>query len=531
MGDIKDLIETLLKDPKLGEGKISGSKLYHDEPILKTAAQMKEFTPPIFREMRKLAGEYADSYYSYCSPGELFYRQGKLMEDFEDDFDYHGQFIRYFPTYQGMNDFQLRGYFSWRTKARRGEIRETSLSFVFVYFYELIHQIGVSTVREGFDAIQRLWTAYREIDKSIDRYARLWLKDYVVYYGLEKELFEQVSDWDTDSLLQVLDRPEEYDEDRLFPAIEALSTYHFQRSRFYREYPEDVKAVVCRVFLKLSEYYEKHRKRSLCEKLFGRGGSYPYLMFQSAVFYDRMRYQSYEYRISDLREFSCKNGKWRYRTAFAGGGASKELGALLRTIDAMMREAYQFSSPLKAQSATKLLTGMIEKEIEGVLEEKSRNALPKVEIDLSRLQGIRQAAQLTQEKLLTEEEKELPSEERASQEKSGSLEAARPRSEKPEGLKDVKQYSFLEKPVEKAENLPEEPSDLDPVETELLSLLLKGESVSQLLRRERVMLSVLADGINEKLFDRFGDTVLVFDGEEVRLVEDYQEELKGMVEG
>ena len=34
------------------------------------------------------------------------------MEDFEDDFDYRGEFVRYFPTYQAMNDAQLRGYFS-----------------------------------------------------------------------------------------------------------------------------------------------------------------------------------------------------------------------------------------------------------------------------------------------------------------------------------------------------------------------------------------------------------------------------------
>ena len=56
----------------------------------------------------------------------------KGMEDFEDDFDYHGTFIRYFPNYQAMNDLQLRGYFSWRTKVRRGEVGRTSLSFAFV---------------------------------------------------------------------------------------------------------------------------------------------------------------------------------------------------------------------------------------------------------------------------------------------------------------------------------------------------------------------------------------------------------------
>ena len=58
----------------------------------------------------------------------IFCKQGKFMEDFEDDFDYRGEFVRYFPTYQAMNDAQLRGYFSWRTRIRRGEINRTSLS-------------------------------------------------------------------------------------------------------------------------------------------------------------------------------------------------------------------------------------------------------------------------------------------------------------------------------------------------------------------------------------------------------------------
>lgn len=533
MGDIKDLIETVLGDQKLREGKVFGAGLYRDEPILKTAAQMKEFTPPIFREMRKLAGEYADSYYSYCSPGELFYRQGKLMESFEDDFDYHGQFVRYFPTYQAMNDFQLRGYFSWRTKARRGEIRETSLSFVFVYFYELLNGIGVSTAREGFDAIQSFWTAYREIDKSIDRYARLWIRDYVVYYGLERELLEEISQWGSDRLIQVLDRPAEADEDTLFSAVEALSTYRFDRSRFYRKYPEEVKTVVCGVLRKLTEYYEKHRKRSLCEKLFGRGGSYPYLMFQSAVFFDRMQYQSYEYQVSGLRKFTCRNGKWRCQSAFSGAGPSKELGALLKTIEAMLREAYEFPSPLKPAISTKLVLEMIEKEIEKLLEEKRRYVppvLPKVEIDLSRLEGIREAALLTQEKLLTEEE-QFSEKKEVFREETAAQQGLEPRRAGLVAESYVKEYQFTEKVNESAENALEDSGLLSPVEKEFLSLLLKGESVSPLLKREKLMLSLLADQINEKLFDHFGDTVLIFDGEEAALIEDYEEELKGMVEG
>ena len=36
------------------------------------------------------------------------------------------------------------------------------------------------------------------------------------------------------------------------------------------------------------------------------------------------------------------------------------------------------------------------------------------------------------------------------------------------------------------------------------------------------------DEINERLFDDFGDTVIIFDGDTPEIIEDYKEELKGM---
>ena len=43
------------------------------------------------------------------------------------------------------------------------------------------------------------------------------------------------------------------------------------------------------------------------------------------------------------------------------------------------------------------------------------------------------------------------------------------------------------------------------------------------------MLSVIVDCVNEKLFDLFGDTVIDFNGDVPELIEDYIEELKGII--
>ena len=68
---------------------------------------------------------------------------------------------------------------------------------------------------------------------------------------------------------------------------------------------------------------------------------------------------------------------------------------------------------------------------------------------------------------------------------------------------------------------------LEEGERRLLHALLYGGDLSW-VRKEGLLLSVLVDGINETLFDRFGDTVLQFDTEP-ELIEDYAEELKEMV--
>ena len=156
--------------------------------------------------------------------------------------------------------------------------------------------------------------------------------------------------------------------------------------------------------------------------------------------------------------------------------------------------------------------------------------MPKVEIDLSRLEGIREAALLTQEKLLTEEE-QFSEKKEVFREETAAQQGLEPRRAGLVAESYVKEYQLTEKVNESAENALEDSGLLSPVEKEFLSLLLKGESVSPLLKREKLMLSLLADQINEKLFDHFGDTVLIFDGEEATLIEDYEEELKGMVEG
>ena len=90
----------------------------------------------------------------------IFVKQAMLLANYEDDFVYEKPVFCYYPTYQSLTDEELRGYFSWRTKLRRGEVQKASLSYAFLYIYELLNQIGVAAPMDGYRKLKDFQSAY-----------------------------------------------------------------------------------------------------------------------------------------------------------------------------------------------------------------------------------------------------------------------------------------------------------------------------------------------------------------------------------
>lgn len=485
MADIREIIHTIMSDPKIAASGNFSPRVYHDEPILIPARQMERFTPPQIREMRKLAKTNG-------SDAKVFYEQGRFMESFDDDFSYAGEYVQYFPTYQAMTDAQLRGYFSWRSGLRRGTVERTSLSFAFVHIYELLNGIGVDTPEDGFHALKDFWTAYREFDSRIDSYVAVWLKDYVIYHNLDNALLAGLPDIDADAAVDVLLDYASHSADEVFAALDSLSSYDLANSKFRKLYPDDVAAVVCRVFAAVSEYYNKNPRQSAREKLFGRMCVNPYAMFKSAVFYPRVRQEDRVHAVGPWHKYICKDGVWSCERFVWYGRNNKRIGALLKTVDYLMRRRYGYKSTLQPGKTNKILTGKIEKIIAQYEQDKRDNAPREIAIDVSRLHAIRAAARITQEKLLIEEEEPEP----------------------------------IAPPVE--ETAARNGFGLADHERRLLIRLAHGVDDGEPAAPRGVMLSVLVDRINEKLFDVFNDTVIADAGDGPELIEDYREEVKGM---
>ena len=467
--------------------------VFKDEAIRPRSNQPSPKLPSVIRTARSL--ETGMSIFSQ-SREALFLKQAKLLANYEDTYEFHGEVVRYFPTYQSLTDPELRGYFAWRTGVRQGDIQKTSLSFAFLYIYELLNQAGVDDPMEGYRKLSHFWTAYAQLDDRITPYLCKWLPDYVVYYDLDAGLLASTPQVIFDRSLAVLEQIQTQDDAKVMDAVKNLAPGWLNRSKFYGANQEDFDTVILRVLRRVARHYDTKCKKGFVEQYFGSPGLYTVNIFDNAVFCNPLKRRDFEYTVDDRCVYRCKNGLWSVHKTNRTPSNSK-LGDLLKTIDAVMRDACQYRHPVKAELDTKWILTVIGEEVQDLLSRKNAEAAKTITIDYSQLARIRRDAAVTQEKLTVEEEWE---EEPVRQE--------------------ISQPAPL--PLQPAAH-PDKP--LSPPEYRLMQCLLYGGSLDW-IHGEGHMLSVLVDSINETLYDQFMDSVL---DDTPELIPDYIDDLKEMV--
>ena len=580
--DVKMLIERIMAEARTHQSARFSNKIYADEPILKTGRQMQNFLPDQYRKMREISrwqDDPKDGAGRWLSEAELFYRQGLLMADFEDDCPYNGTFKSYFPTYNAMSDRQLRGYFTWRAQVRRGNIEETSTSFAFLYLYELICGIGVDDPLDGFDKIKAFWDAYRAFEPGIDRFARVWLQDYAVFHGLDPKLLHDSKTVAFDNALIELRRavrdlvpasapsaqapkrrkaseptlplpPDDAREERLMAAINALSTYNLNNSRLDRSHHRDLRHVACAVYVRMARYYDTHRKTGIVASLFGEETAMPYTMFASAVFFAPERHEDCEYRLDPIHIYRCQNGFWECMRIHGSRQKSSKLGEMMRACDQRLRLALDPAHPLKEEKVPKYLAKIIDDEIVAWLSWDTAHQPVKIDIDLSQLGHIRSAAAQTREALLIDEEREDDALEDAEEVDSGQPEAepasnmvAEPvatairQDEADEPTIPTEQFGvvapLLAPAPTPATAMPADiTSALAPAAENYLRALLEQNAAQAASAVEKSEQSedMLVDSINETLFDLVGDTVIEFGAAGPQIIEDYEADVRGYLD-
>jgi len=458
--------------------------------------------PQEIRQMRTLSG--FNSLSGTRSMESLFYQQGKYMEYYSDDFPENVACGRTTPMYYNMKNDELRCYFTWRTRYRQGALPAAQNAFLLLYAFELLNLIGVQTAEEGYTMLEKLLEDYGQSFPAIRRQLIQWLPDFAAYY----ELPARIDDSREAAAITILRHSAHTDEELLL-ALDMLSRYHLKDSRLFLARPAETAAVLKAVYQAMLTHYAETKKLSFPAFLLGEQKRQQHIMFEGAVFHHRTLQKNRDVRLSPLCTYHCFNGEWAKET-FCSDPRSDRIGALLRTFDSVLREALNFKGKLKAGELPEGDEEVIRLAVREYYEEQKRKNAPVIRLDESELAAIRAAAAHTTDMLTLPEDEAEPAETIAAPVSQPEVTAA-----------DSPEEDSMDT------ELPDLP--LSAPALALLLCLLSGESYQPLTDAGQ-MLSVLADEINENLYDSIGDTVIeMADDDTPVLIEDYREDLKKLL--
>ncbi|MCB0016360.1 MAG: TerB N-terminal domain-containing protein [Anaerolineales bacterium] len=161
----------------------------------------------------------------------------------------HVPFKSYWPTYADMSKAQTAWYFYWREQVRNQQYPDTSLSYIFLHVYELINNVGVANVEDGYQQLRCLWVNYRDRFENLDYHLSDWLIDYLFVNRMPLDPLQVYNDPDLlpglarampDLVLHAfLVQAKSIHELPLF-LLEALTDYQISKSKFYQSGYADV---------------------------------------------------------------------------------------------------------------------------------------------------------------------------------------------------------------------------------------------------------------------------------------------------
>lgn len=518
---IVDIVDERLR----AKQPVTEEKLYTDEPIrpelFKKPQQRTEQNDTALARiaaMRRIAFEPGNR---GTPPEEIFFRQAKFMADFEDDYvpaaPTHGDFRRqelglYFRGFSTMPTSSLRVYYTWRTRLKKGDLTRTEFTNAFIYAMELIHCIGFDTADEAYAALHSFIDDYSALDYRIRNFGRKWLKDFIIYYGLDRSLLESSRQF-PDSV-EKLAAPQEASDEELFAALTSNSSYSFDRSRFYKQHPEATARVVCKVYRAAME----DDPDECLKRYVGTRNELNYDLFGAAMFCGRSSHGNYSYEADRFCRYVCRDGKWFVDMLTRTGKQTAALGSLLKNTECLLRKRMKFASQLKPVDLTEKTAELINRAIAGYFAEQREAEKQKIRFDFAKLDSIRSSADETAELLLAESEgahlEELPTQSPAVFTEQPAQKDAAPAQE-PQNTEPVQ---------EQPEGIPE----LTEAEKTLIKCLANGTDYKEKLRKLSVLPSIAADSVNEKFMEIFLDTVIADNGSGLEIIEDYLEELKGI---
>ena len=529
------------------EIKASPAKRVWQDTLLPLAGiltgQKKPAIPERLREMRRLY-EYGRE--NSEARARNFYRQGKFMEDYEDDYPWEEEFVCYFPTYHDMTTYQLRGYFSWRTKVRQGIFTPISASAAYIYIYELLNGIGTTSADDSLQKLREFEAGYLDAgmgDARMRANLRRWMLDLAIVSGLPSETAQLYADPDLmrrDATLAVLRSPAEHSDEQVFAALLEWGGKKYGESPVLTKDPERGRRLFCEAWRIAKANCDENGKDvfTLC---FGLPPRRKWTPFSNAVYEGKSRPDVFIYHLNDCRTYRCEKGAWEV-SAYEKLYFDKErFQGFLHETDLVLRRYLKTGRHLKEKETDKWALPFIRLALKADRLAREEAARPKITLDLGGLDQIRRDALTTQNSLLTEEELGA-----APMPENGTAAMSQGASGFIDETPEVPLTTVFDSVAASADFVPAGPAipevspeghdavpglSLDGIHLQILRSLLAGHPVDTLIRDNNLMPTLVADTINEALFEEIGDSVVTCDDDSLSLVEDYIEDLTQILGG
>ncbi len=458
-----------------------------------------EDTQLVPKEIKKMIESY-----QYSLPGSVrreqnFYLQGKLMALYEDHYEGKQTFLRYYPTYHDLTVGQARTYFTWRTKIRQNIYEKISDSYAYIYLYELLNGIGIKDPEEGLDKLITFNKNYaQKFSPEIGAYLERWIRDYIIFYNINKanDTFF-VKEKDNDKKYERLLSPDQFSRHEVAGSLMKLSNYKISNCPLYKKNIEKFEHLLVLIWYKILDL--RNDGFDFFTSYIAYKNQMTIQLFSAAVFNRQLEPQTTSYEIDQIRKYFYDKEKntWYCESYWGLTGQKSIMGNFLHEVDREIRLCFNLGRNLKPRKIEKHYLRAIRDGIKEYQIEEQKSKQPKIEFNLAQLSTIRADAAGIRDSLLTEEELQ------AEQEENKQIEEA--------GVDDE-----------------QENYGLSSEETTTITLLLKGKDLKKYLKGQHLMVAVIIDNINEKLFDEFGDNVIEFINDIPTVVEDYQEDLEDM---
>lgn len=545
---------------------------YPREPIPEHMSEQDEYMLDMIRDMRALE-VLSDTHYitDRCAEAS-FVKQGLFMADVEDDF-YRRVFCALpMPAYMSMSNSQLRTYFTWRTDVRRGKYAEVDKPYVLMYCFELMNKIGVSSAAEAFGRLLEVWEKCKPFAKYLDKSMPRWLKDFYVYNDITG-LYPDISDYTGASDSRYIDEFENGNYSGKFDYLAEYSAYDIKNSIFLSDNTRPILDGACAAVLKTLAEYFKERGLNITELLCGKvRKDYSWSPFDGAIV-DLGRMEGFRpLRISAAERYCIKRGEPTLEV-FDFSPSRGFIGYLLKSVEAELRRCVKFKRYITPnitmlendlRNREKILSAVTDERFgklilsavdeycrqQGIAApekpkkksgEKSAYVREKVEIDISKLESIRERSDELAKKLIVEDIPEPPKDDIEDHGNIGAL------NELEEMSAMINDDDFSNRIADYTALLPEEPeytppdehknifsdlpaewqdfaNELTPVDLCVLKYLRDGGAVD-FCRKHGIMPETIYEEINTAALEYILDVVI----EDGGIIHDYSAEVDKII--